>query len=273
MHVSRVMAAMMMRNVFTKSLYDMRWTILAFCVGLGALAFFILLIYPAVATAQDEMLGGLSEELARAMLGGMHLIGTPEGYLNIQLFSFHPLYISIFLIIVTSAAVAGEDSNKTLGVLLARPVSRWRVLLDKAAAITLGLVLITATITAGAVIGGLLAGVEVSYSDLVLSLVYTVPYGIWLIGFGLFCSALFKSRMVAALVATFVVVFGYMLNSLTELVEGLREYNYASPIYYYAWAEPLVRTPNYEHMLILLGTGLLFFIGAMIAFERREVHG
>jgi ABC-2 type transport system permease protein len=251
----------------------MRWAILAFCVGLGALAFFVLLIYPMVATAQDEMLGGLSQELAQAMLGGMHLIGTPEGYLNIQLFSFHPLYISIFLIIVTSAAIAGEDNNKTLGVLMARPVSRWRVLLDKAMAITLGLVFITATIIAGSVIGGILAGVDVSYTDLVLSLVYTIPYGIWLIGFGLFCSALFKSRMVAALVVTFVVVFGYMLNSLAELVEGLRQYNYVSPIYYYAWAEPLVRTPKYDHMLILTGTGLLFFVAAILAFERREVLG
>jgi ABC-2 type transport system permease protein len=263
----------MMRSVFTKTLYDLRWTILAFCVGLGALAYVILFLYPMFARAQQDMVSGLSAELARAMLGGMHLVGTPEGYLNIQMFSFHPLYISVFLIIVTSAAIAGEEGNKTLGVLMARPISRWRVLLEKALAIVLGLILITGAIIAGSLLGGWTAGVDISYEDLVLSLVYTIPYGLWLIGFGLFCSALFKSRMVAALVATFVVVFGYMLNSLTEFIDSLRAYALASPIYYYAWAEPLVRSPKYDNMAILMGTGLLFFIGALIAFERREVHG
>jgi ABC-2 type transport system permease protein len=262
-----------MRNVFLKTLYDLRWTILAFCIGLGALAFMVMYLYPLVSVAQDEMMEGMSEELARAMLGGLHLVGTVEGHLNIQLFSFHPLYISVFLIIATSAAIAGEENNRTLGLLLARPVARWRVLIDKAGAVLLGLVVITLAIIIGAIVGGLIAGVEVSYWELTLSLIYTLPYGIWLIGFGLFCSALFRSRMTAALVATGVVIFGYMLNSLAEFVDEIQVYNYSSPIYYYAWAEPLVRTPRYDHMAILIGTGLIFMIGAFIAFERREIHG
>lgn len=263
----------MMGSVFLKTLYDLRWTIIVFCIGLGALAFFVLYLYPFVSVAQDEMMEGMSEELARAMLGGLHLVGTPEGHLNVQLFSFHPLYISVFLIITTSAAIAGEDNARTLGLLMARPVARWRVLVDKAAAIVLGLVLITLAIIVGSLLGGLIAGVELSYWDLTLSLIYTLPYGIWLIGFGLFCSALFRSRMTAALVATGVVIFGYMLNSLSEFVDDLHVYNYSSPIYYYAWAEPLVRTPKYDSMLILIGVGLLFMLGAFLAFERREIHG
>lgn len=262
-----------MSSVFSKTLYELRWTLVAFCIGLGTLAFFVLFLYPLVSVAQDEMMQGVSEELAQAMLGGLHLVGTPEGHLNVQLFSFHPLYISVFLIIATSAAIAGEDNAKTLGLLMARPVARWQVLIEKAGAITLGLVLITLAIIVGLLIGGLVAGVDISYWDLTLSLIYTLPYGIWLIGFGLFCSTLFRNRMTAALVATGVVTFGYMLNSLSEFVDELKVYNYSSPIYYYAWAEPLVRTPKYENMMILIGVGLLFMLGAFVAFERREING
>lgn len=262
-----------MGSVFSKTLYDLRGTIITFCAGLGGLGFAILFLYPYVAIAQDDMMEGMSEDLARAMLGGIELVGTPEGHLNIQLFSFHPLYISVFLIIAASAAIAGEENSKTLGLLMARPVARSRVLLEKAGAITFGLLAITASIVAGLLLGGFIAGVELSYWDLTLSLIYTLPYGLWLIGFGLFCSALFRSRMTAALVATGVVIFGYMLNSLTEFIDELHVYNYSSPIYYYSWAEPLVRSPKYDNMLFLIGAGLLFLAGAVIAFERREIHG
>lgn len=262
-----------MSSVFTKTLYDLRWTILAFCVGLGGLGFVILYLYPLVSIAQEDMMEGMSEAMAQAMLGGIDLVGRPEGHLNMQLFTFHPLYISVFLIITSSAAVAGEENAKTLGLLLARPVARWRVLLEKAGAILVGLVAITAVMIVGLVLGGLIAGVDLSYGDLVLSLIYTLPYGIWLIGFGLFCSALFRSRMTAALIATAVVISGYMLNSLTEFVDSLHTYNYASPIYYYAWAEPFVSPANFQHMAILIGAGLFFLLAALVVFERREIHG
>lgn len=260
-------------TVFGKTLYDLRWTLLAFCVGLGALNFFILFIYPEVAKAQGEALQGLSGQLAQSLLGNANLVGTVEGFLNVQMFSFQPLYLAVFLIIATSAAVAGEEGDNTLGQLLARPISRWRVLTEKALAIVVGLVLITLATAAGAVLGALAAGVDVSLGELALSLVNTIPFGLWLVGFGLFCSAFFRRRMTAALIATGVVVVAYMFNSLTEFVSSLTAYNRFLPMYYYAWGEPLIRGINLTNMAILVGAGLVFYVLAMLAFERREVVG
>ena len=90
----------MMRNVFTKTLYDLRWTLLAFIIGLLGLAFFLVYIYPSVADAQGGMMAGLDPEAAKAILGDVALAGTPEGYINIQLISFAPLFLAVFLIIV-----------------------------------------------------------------------------------------------------------------------------------------------------------------------------
>lgn len=263
----------MMRSVYLKTLYDLRWSILAFAVGLGVLAFFILYIYPSFADAQGGLFSGLEDETANALLGSMNLAGTPEGYLNVQLFSFQPLYIAIFLIIVTSAAVAGEEGNKTLGTLLAHPISRWRVLVEKALAIFTGMILIELGVAAGGVLGAWVAGVEISLPKLAAALLAVIPYGIWLLGFGLFCSAFFRSRMVAALVATAVVVSTYMLNSLTEFVPNLEKYNQFAPMYYYAWGEPLIAAIDWENVGILVGAGALFFLLAMAAFQRREVLG
>ena len=156
----------MMRSIFSKTLYDMRWTLGAFAVLLFGLSFVVLYIYPSVQTAQDEMLQGISDETAKALVGSLAQANTVEGFLSVQLFSFQPLYLSIYAIIVASAAVAGEEGDKTLSFLLSRPVSRFRVLTEKALAFIVGLVAITAATAGGALAGAAAAGVAVSYTDL-----------------------------------------------------------------------------------------------------------
>lgn len=262
----------MMQSVFSKTFYDLRWNILAFSLGLGTLAFFVLFIYPSVANAQEGMFEGLAGEAAQAILGSANP-GTPEGFLNVQLFSFLPLFLAIFLIIAASAAIAGEEGDKTLGVLMARPVSRWRVLTEKALAIGLGLVLITLAMAAGAVTGALVAGVDIDLLKMALAIVAAIPWGLFVLGFGLFCSAIFKNRMWAALLATGVVVAAYMFNSLTEFVTSLVTYNRFLPMYYYSWGDPLIDSINWIHVAVLTGSGLVFYLLALLAFERREIVG
>jgi ABC-2 type transport system permease protein len=262
----------MMESVFMKTLYDLRWNILAFCVGLATLAFFVLYIYPSFAEANEGIFEGLQAEAAQAILGAANP-GTPEGFLNVQLFPFLPLILAIFLIVATSAAIAGEEGEKTLGVLMARPVSRWRVLTEKALAIGVGLLLISLATAGGSIAGALAAGVEIDLAELGLSIVAAIPWGVWVLGFGLFCSAIFKSRMWAALLATGVVVAAYMFNSLTEFVTSLVAYNRFLPMYYYNWGDPLIGPVNWIHVGVLVGSGVVFYLLAMLAFERREITG
>ncbi len=262
----------MMQSVFTKTFYDLRWNLLAFCIGLATLAFFVLYIYPSVADAQEGMFEGLAGDAAQAILGSANP-GTPEGFLNVQFFSFLPLFLAIFLIIASSATIAGEEGDKTLGVLMARPVSRWRVLTEKALAIAAGLVLITLSIAAGSVAGALVAGVDIDLTKMALAMIAAIPWGLFVLGFGLFCSAVFKNRMWAALLATGVVVAAYMFNSLTEFVTSLVTYNRFLPMYYYSWGDPLIGSLNWAHVAVLTGSGFAFYLLAMLAFERREITG
>ena len=262
----------MMQTVFTKTLYDLRWNILAFCLGLATLAFFVLYIYPSFSEANEGLFEGLTGPAAQAILGSENP-GTPEGFLNVQLFSFVPLFLAIFLIIAASATIAGEEGEKTLGVLMARPIARWRVLTEKALAIVVGLVLISLAMAGGAVAGALVAGVDIDLTLLALALIAAIPWGLFVLGLGLFCSAIFKSRMWAALLTTGVVVAAYMLNSLTEFVTSLVTYNQFLPMYYYNWGDPLIAPLNWVHVAILTGSGLFFYLVAMLAFERREITG
>lgn len=260
-----------MRSVFSKTFYDQRWSLGGFVVGLFILNFFILYMYPSVADAAEEMMSGLGESIAESLVGSVDLLGTPEAYLSLQLFSFQPIYLAVFIIVETSAAVAGEERSKTFDLLLTRPVQRWRVLCEKALAILVGTIIITLATAAGAVTGAVAAGVDIDEVELTLSILNTLPFGIWLIGFGLFCSAIFRSRKTAALVATAVVTAGYMLNSLAEFVVDLEAWSVISPMNYYGWGAPLLFSTKWDHIGILLGAGLIFFALAILAFQRRQI--
>lgn len=257
----------MMSSVFGKTFYDQRWSMGGFAIGLGILTFFILYLYPSVADAQEEIMEGLGE----SMLGSLAMVGSAEAFLSFQLFSFQPLYLAIFLIIETSSTVAGEERAKTFDILLTRPIERWRILVEKALAIFLGVVIITAATTIGAVAGAYAGRVDLNVYDLILSLINTLPFAFWVLCFGLFCSAVFRSRKTAALVATAIIVAGYMLNSLSEFVLSLATWSQISPMYYYGWGAPLLFGTRWDHIGILLGTGLVFFLLAIVAFQRREI--
>jgi ABC-2 type transport system permease protein len=261
----------MMRSVFTKTFYDQRWSLGGFVVGLAILNFFILYMYPAVADATAEMMEGLGETVAQSLVGGMHLLGTPEAYLSLQLFSFQPIYLAVFLIVETSGTVAGEEESNTFDILLTRPVQRWQILTEKALAILLGVVIITIATALGAVIGAVTAGVDIDLVDLTLAILNTLPFAIWVLGFGVFCSAIFRSRKTAALVATAVVTASYMLNSLSEFVQDLEAWSRFSPMNYYGWGAPLLFNMRWNHAAILTVAGLAFFALAIIAFQRRQI--
>lgn len=261
----------MMSSVFSKTFYDQRWSMGGFAIGLGILTFFILYLYPSVADAQAEIMEGMGESMAESLIGSMAMVGSAEAFLSFQLFSFQPLYLAIFLIIETSSTVAGEERAKTFDILLTRPIERWRILLEKALAIFVGVVIITLATIIGAVAGAIAADVDLDLVELTLSLLNTLPFAFWVLCFGLFCSAVFRSRKTAALVATAVVVAGYMLNSLSEFVLSLVTWSQISPMYYYGWGAPLLFGTRWDHIGILLGTGLVFLLLAIVAFQRREI--
>ena len=128
----------MLRNVFLKTLRDQRRSLLWWGIGLVVLAAFTIAFYPSIANAPgfDSILDEMPEALARAFLGEVTDLTSPQGYLNSQLFVFFlPLLFLVYAVGKGSSTIAGEEESGTLDLLLSYPLARWRVVLDKFAAI------------------------------------------------------------------------------------------------------------------------------------------
>ena len=63
----------------------------------------------------------------------------------------------------------------------------------------------------------------------------------------------------------------YLFHVLAPSVDAIVWLRYLSPFYYYRDAEPLLNGLNAVHALVLLSTTVVTFLGALVAFERRDL--
>jgi len=152
----------MLRNVYLKTLRDAKGSILYYTIGSVALGFYVTLFYPTIrdATGFAEFLEQLPEAM-QAIVGDAETYTTAEGFLNAEVFSFMgPMVFGIFAIIAGMGAIAGEEESHTLDQLLANPISRTSILLQKAGAMMTSLLALLVGLWIGLVGGSMIAGFE-----------------------------------------------------------------------------------------------------------------
>ena len=120
-----------------------------------------LLIGPMYTLINDALVGFTDEfpEILLALFGGGDM-STAEGFYQLETFGMMaPIAVMIVTVVIGARALAGEEKRRTMGLLLANPVSRSTVVLEKSAAMVLaGFVVGIATfagVAAGSLVGGL----------------------------------------------------------------------------------------------------------------------
>lgn len=139
----------MLANIFTKTLYDQRRSLLAWSVSLVLLVGMYVAIWPSMRDQpnMNDFLDQMPEAFRSLFATSGADMSTPVGYIQIELLSFMaPIAALIYAISGGAAAISGEEDRHTMDLLLANPVSRDRVLLDKFAAMALGTFLLAGVI-------------------------------------------------------------------------------------------------------------------------------
>ena len=131
----------MLRNVALKSLRDIRRGFLWWSLGLIGFVALIVSVYPTVHS--NPSLNKLAQDYPEALqafiaFGGAVDYSSAAGYLGIELFSLMvPLLLLVAAIGTGAGTIAGEEERGTLELLLANPVSRTKVVLEKTVALVL----------------------------------------------------------------------------------------------------------------------------------------
>lgn len=244
--------------------------------SIGIVAFIVLglIFYPSFkdqAEALEKSFENLSDSVV-ALIGGSTDFFSPVGYMNSQIhFIMLPLLFGILTIGLGSSLLAREETDKTIESLLARPVSRGKLLLAKAAAaiivtgIVSGVSLLSLLILAKAV-GMELSLVHLTQATLVCVLMCT-SFGA--IAFLLTTTG--RARGASLGIAALIAFGGYIIDSLASTVTWLEWPSKALPFHYYQ-SETILRgnynwTNIWFFVVIIVGCGVL----SWLAFRRRDL--
>ncbi len=265
----------MFNSIFTKTLYDKRWMIFGWSIGLAIMNAVNMVFYPSFANSSQytELLNQMPPEL-KSLVGQSLNFGKIEGYTNSQIFALNlPLLLIILVIMFYSATLAGEEDNGTLGSLLAQPVSRAKVLVHKyLAGVTIAGIVSTLSWI------GLIAAIKAINYD--ISLVRTLAATLQAMGLALVfgslayaIGAITGKRSLAVSVPTVLAVASFFLYSLAAGVKSLEPYRVASMFYYYNKTNVLESGLNYATLAVFLALTIGFVGLAWLGFRKRDIRG
>ncbi|MCA9940272.1 MAG: ABC transporter permease subunit [Anaerolineales bacterium] len=250
-----------------------RNSIIGWGLGLTFFPFVYVGIYPQIAKEIQGMQAILDLQIYKMM--GISL-GNFEDWMASTVILFVPLLASIYAVINGTATLAGEEEDGRLEMIVALPIPRWQIVVVKAVA--LGVVLlILHLIVALATVGVFLAiqdqvATSVVAADIVWAVLSGWPLALAIGMISLFLGAFCPNRRTAALIATAVIIVSYFGSNLAGMVSSLEPLR---PIFLFTYLDAtdsvFIDGPRASDVLILLGVALGAFALALFFFQRRNI--
>ena len=266
---------MLRYSIFANTIVNQRKLTFWITLGILSASLYTTLLFPTVRDITD--IHGFLDQLPEALvafLGGSVNFHTPEGFLNAELFSvFGPILIIVYSTIRGATAIAGEEEARTLDQLLANPISRRRVGLEKTLAIISCLVLLSLILFVGVILGSSFSNYaldlgklcEMIFSFFILGVTTTfISLGIGM-GTG--------KKSLAGGITGGIMVTGFLLNGVQAAVSSVEWTKFLSVFWYYNGNQVLVNGIEFWRLGIILSFGVLVFITGQIRFQNRDMRG
>lgn len=265
--------------VLTQMLASRRRSTVWWSVGMAVLVAGIASAYPS-ARDSGEGLESYMDSLPEGVVelfGATAGIATPVGYLNSQLYAnVLPLLLVVMGIGAGSWAVAGAESDGTLEMLLANPVTRTRVAVER----LLGLVLLTGAVALVATVVAVATAPAFGLEDIGAAALVGAGLAAWLlalvfatVSFGV--GAATGSKPAAIGTGAGLAAGTYVLFGLAGFVDQLSALKWVSPWFWFLDADPLSGlTPAVwrEAVVLPLAVCLVACVVGVWRLTRRDLH-
>jgi ABC-2 type transport system permease protein len=200
-------------------------------------------------------------------------MSTPEGWYQLETFGMMaPISVMVATVAIAAAALAGEEDHRTMGLLLANPISRSTVVLQNVIAMVLYGFVVGFAIFAGVAIGSLLGGLGMDIANIAATSLLVTLVGL---AFGALALALGAAtgRVKVAVYGTVgLALVLFVLNAFLPFNDTFAGYAKWSPFYYYLTSDPLINGMNWGHGAVLTGLTIALVALAVFLFSRRDLH-
>jgi len=252
-----------------------RWRgLVAWTTGLVLITAVELYVYPSIRDSGEGM-EALIEGFPDAMqeIFRMSDYTSGAGFLNVEMFS---IIVPLVFIAVGATWGAGgtadEEEKGTADLLLTLPVSRAAIVATKSAATIGVLVGLMAVLAVTLIVGSGMVDLGVASSRLVAACVMSGLLGVLYAGLGFLVGAATGRRGIALGVAFTLAIAGFLLYSLSPMVEGFENINPVNPFQWAVGGDPLNNGIDIGYALRLALLSAVLFAGSLVAFRRRDIR-
>lgn len=241
--------------------------------GLAALTALYVSLFPSFSAEVDldSYVAALPPALVEAF--GIEALGTIEGFLATELYSFGwVILLGLYLAYSAASLVADEVEDGRMDLLLSLPVTRRRIVLEKFASVLVPIAAVN-VVTPVVVYGLVLAvGESIAVDDLVMVHLLSVPYLLATAAIGLLASVVFDRASVAQRVGAGA-VFGLFLAESVVTGTDVAWLGALSPTRYYDPTAVLVSSEwDLAGAAVLLAATALLVAASVRRFERTDVR-
>ena len=261
-------------SIATAALRERRRGLVGWALGALAAASLVVWAYTLVrgSAAVQNLLASFPPQLMAMFGANPDLLTTAVGFVQAQLYGFvAPLMLLTFAISLGASATTAEEDNRTADLLLALPVRRERVILEKFAALAVLVLIVVLALTAVLLVGNAVADLGLSLRGVVAASV-----GLFLLVLLHGCLALAVgaatgNRALAAAVAAVLAVGSFLLQGFAPFNSAVRWVATFTPYDWYFRKMPLLNGFNGGHAMLAAAAGMIL-AGAMLAFRRRDLQ-
>lgn len=262
--------------VASRFVRDRRRSLGGWSIAMLGIVFTSVAFYPSLRDQPsfDELFENLPDSV-RALVGSGGLsIRTPAGYLHSRVFStLVPITLLIFAIALGARAIGGSEDEGTLELLLANPIKRARVAIERYTAVVGLIVLLTLVTSVSLVVLGLPFGVleGVAIGNLLAACFACMGLALLHGSLAFAVGAALGGRPRAISAASAVAVGGYLAYGLVSsgVIRGTR---FVSPWYWYLNRNILAQGPGLESLLLPFGLSIAIAAVGVWRFGPRDLR-
>lgn len=247
-------------------------------LGLGFFGAYAMLLLPDTAGLQGfvKLMEAMPSEMMQAIgVDDPSLMATPEGFIGFAFFTYGAILLSVFAVFAGLSLTANDEESGAMNMLLALPLPRWRVIVERAAAqVIFAFVIALGGWVSLALVRSLNPSAEsLDPITLLKACMAFVPVILAVMSITAVLGVLIRRRNIAGAAAGAFVAISYLMNTLGGMAgPGIGDLMQKLSIYTYFDGTELARNG------LDLGTFLVFsliaaLLGAVAVglFDRRDI--
>ncbi|HET6686380.1 MAG TPA: ABC transporter permease subunit [Jiangellaceae bacterium] len=226
-------------------------------------------IYNAIGDAVISLGEGFPEALL-ALFGGGDL-STPEGFYQLESYGLMaPIAVMVVTITIGARALAGEEEDRTMSLLLANPIPRSQIVVEKTLTMVLYALAVGIATFAGVTVGSWVGGLGMDVGNIAATSLLAVLIGLLFGSLAMLLSAATGFVRFAIFVPVGAALIFHVMNAIGELNDAA--WANWSPFHYYLGGDPLTNGMPWDHAALLAALVVLLLAVAVPAFQRRDLR-